>query len=100
MKGGIEPKGSQAPCCSQGWRNHERKTPSKTDPGESPLEKQGLEKQVGPGLRQGLGDREETLGVKAANKEPALVIHQPGLAGSGSGLPRTPSALSCWPPGS
>jgi len=30
---------------------------------------------VGPGLRQGLGDREETLGVKAATTEPALVIH-------------------------
>lgn len=29
---------------------------------------------MGPGLRQGLGDREETLGVKAANTEPALVI--------------------------
>lgn len=32
-------------------------------------------------------NREETLGVKAANTEPALVIQQPGLAGLGSGLP-------------
>lgn len=33
---------------------------------------------------------EETLGVKAANTEPALVIREPGLAGLASGLPTLP----------
>lgn len=38
----------------------------------------------------GLRVTEETLGVKAANTEPALVMRQPGLAGLGSGLPTLP----------
>lgn len=74
----------------------EKHKPSGIDPGESPLERQGLGKQVGPRLRQGLSDREETLGVKAANMEPALVIRQPGWLGGARASLLCPLLLASW----
>lgn len=67
----------------------EKHKSGKIDLEASPLESQELRKQAGP--PQGLSVTEETLGVKAANTEPALVIRLPGAAEAGSGSPTRPS---------
>lgn len=99
MKGGIELKGSQAPCSSQGQRNHKRNAQTQQDCSYGKrTRKSGAEKAGGAlsetGLRvterRHLGLRQQTRGLLwLCNSWGGWVELRP---------PHT--ALSFWPPGS